>query len=215
MHGPKKQAGGVAALEGVKTPSLLAKAVMENTDHHLLVGEGAQTFARQLGFQVEDDLNTPRSRERWLEWKRRIDNWRMELSNHVYRPLGVLSLNGFLTYDQLTADEAQEGAFEPMPIGTAWGAKWEYDWFRGQVVLPETAAGKRVVLVIDVGAESAVYVNGVAAGSSAGERSDAVAGIHFGLAAGEGVGSSHELCSAGGTKRPTASSPLGFICVLE
>ena len=73
MHGPKKQAGGVAALEGVRTPSLVAKAVMENTDHHLLVGEGARDFARQLGFTVEDDLNTARSRERWLEWKRRID----------------------------------------------------------------------------------------------------------------------------------------------
>ena len=73
MHGPRKQAGGVAALEGVRTPSLVAKAVMENTDHHLLVGEGARRFAWQLGFTVEDDLNTPRSRERWLEWKRRID----------------------------------------------------------------------------------------------------------------------------------------------
>lgn len=73
MHGPRKQAGGVAALEGVRTPSLVAKAVMENTDHHLLVGEGAQNFARQLGFTIEDDLNTPRSRERWLEWKRRVD----------------------------------------------------------------------------------------------------------------------------------------------
>jgi N4-(beta-N-acetylglucosaminyl)-L-asparaginase len=73
MHGPKKQAGGVAALEGVRTPSLVAKAVMENTDHHLLVGKGAQAFARQLGFTIEEDLNTPRSRERWLEWKRRID----------------------------------------------------------------------------------------------------------------------------------------------
>jgi N4-(beta-N-acetylglucosaminyl)-L-asparaginase len=73
MHGPKKQAGGVAALEGVRTPSLVAKAVMENTDHHLLVGMGAQSFARQLGFTIEDDLNTPLSRERWLEWKRRID----------------------------------------------------------------------------------------------------------------------------------------------
>ena len=73
MHGPKKRAGGVAALEGVRTPSLVAKAVMENTDHHLLVGEGAQRFARNVGFEIEDDLNTPLSRERWLEWKRRID----------------------------------------------------------------------------------------------------------------------------------------------
>ena len=72
MHGPKKQAGGVAAIEGVRTPSLVAKAVMEQTDHHLLAGEGAQLFARQLGFKIED-LNTERSRSRWLEWKRRTD----------------------------------------------------------------------------------------------------------------------------------------------
>jgi N4-(beta-N-acetylglucosaminyl)-L-asparaginase len=73
MHGPKKLAGGVAAIEGVRTPSLVAKAVAELTDHHLIVGEGAQNLARQLGFTIEDDLNTPLSRERWLEWKRRID----------------------------------------------------------------------------------------------------------------------------------------------
>ncbi|MGH8168855.1 MAG: isoaspartyl peptidase/L-asparaginase, partial [Woeseiaceae bacterium] len=73
MHGPKKQAGGVAALEGVRTPSLVAKAVMDHTDHHLLVGEGAQNFARSMGFEIEDDLNTEKSRQLWLEWKRRID----------------------------------------------------------------------------------------------------------------------------------------------
>ena len=73
MHGPKKRAGGVAALEGVRTPSLVAKAVMDHTDHHLLVGGGAQVFARQMGFEIEDDLNTDLSRSRWLEWKRRID----------------------------------------------------------------------------------------------------------------------------------------------
>jgi N4-(beta-N-acetylglucosaminyl)-L-asparaginase len=73
MHGPRRRAGAVAALEGVRAPSLVAKAVMENTDHHLLVGKGAQDFARQLGFTIEADLNTPNSRAKWLEWKRRID----------------------------------------------------------------------------------------------------------------------------------------------
>jgi N4-(beta-N-acetylglucosaminyl)-L-asparaginase len=73
MHGLTKRAGGVAALEGVRTPSLVAKAVMEHTDHHLLAGAGAQTFARNMGFAIEPDLNTPRSRQLWLEWKRRID----------------------------------------------------------------------------------------------------------------------------------------------
>src|SRR6185369_1763703 len=73
MHGPKKRAGAVAALEGVRTPSLVAKAVMENTDHHLIVGKGAQDFARNMGFKIEDDLNTENSRKQWLEWKRRTD----------------------------------------------------------------------------------------------------------------------------------------------
>jgi N4-(beta-N-acetylglucosaminyl)-L-asparaginase len=73
MHGPTKRAGGVAALEGVRTPSLVAKAVLEHTDHHLLVGKGAQDFARNMGFKIEDDLNTEHSRRMWLEWKRRID----------------------------------------------------------------------------------------------------------------------------------------------
>jgi N4-(beta-N-acetylglucosaminyl)-L-asparaginase len=73
MHGPKKRAGAVACLEGVRTPSLVAKAVMEYTDHHLLVGAGAQQFARNMGFTIEDDLNTDTSRRLWLEWKQRVD----------------------------------------------------------------------------------------------------------------------------------------------
>lgn len=73
MHGPKKMGGAVACIEGVRTPSLVAKKVMEETDHVLLVGKDAQTFARNMGFTIEDDLNTPRSRELYLEWKRRTD----------------------------------------------------------------------------------------------------------------------------------------------
>ncbi len=73
MHGPKKRAGGVACLEGVRAPSLVAQAVMEYTDHHLLVGKDAQRFAASMGIKIEDDLNTEKSRKLWLEWKRRID----------------------------------------------------------------------------------------------------------------------------------------------
>jgi len=73
MHGPRKRAGGVGAIEGVRTPSLVARAVMDQTDHHLIVGKGAQEFARDLGFKIEDDLNTENSRQKWLEWKRRTD----------------------------------------------------------------------------------------------------------------------------------------------
>jgi N4-(beta-N-acetylglucosaminyl)-L-asparaginase len=73
MHGPKKRAGGVACIEGVRTPSIVARMVMQYTDHHLIVGRGAQDFARQMGVKIEDDLNTETSRKLWLNWKRRID----------------------------------------------------------------------------------------------------------------------------------------------
>jgi len=73
MHGPTKRAGAVAAIEGVKTPSLVAKAVLEHTDHHLIVGKDAQAFARNFGFEIHEDLNTERSRAAWLEWKKRSD----------------------------------------------------------------------------------------------------------------------------------------------
>ncbi len=73
MHGPRRRAGAVAAIEGVRTPSLVAQAVMDQTDHHLLAGKGGQDFARALGFTIEADLNTERSRRLWLEWRRRMD----------------------------------------------------------------------------------------------------------------------------------------------
>jgi N4-(beta-N-acetylglucosaminyl)-L-asparaginase len=77
MHGPTKRAGAVAALEGIATPSRVAKAVMDHTDHILLVGEGAKKFALQMGF-TEQNLLTERSRQAWLRWKSRLnesDNW--------------------------------------------------------------------------------------------------------------------------------------------
>jgi natural product biosynthesis luciferase-like monooxygenase protein len=50
MHGPTMQCGAVGAIERVKTPSSVAKAVMENTDQIFLVGAGATKFAEDMGF---------------------------------------------------------------------------------------------------------------------------------------------------------------------
>jgi len=68
MHGPTKRAGAVGALEGIKTPSVVAKYVLLYTSHIMLVGEGAKKFALSYGFQ-EEDLMTERSREAWLRWR--------------------------------------------------------------------------------------------------------------------------------------------------
>lgn len=77
MHGPTHRCGAVAALQGIKYPSRVAKLVMERTDHVLLVGEGAQRFAVAHGFKVEN-LLTERARKIWLYWKETrsaVDDW--------------------------------------------------------------------------------------------------------------------------------------------
>jgi N4-(beta-N-acetylglucosaminyl)-L-asparaginase len=68
MHGPTHRAGAVAALEGIKHPSRVARVVMEETDHVLLVGQGAKQFALEYGFE-EEDLLTDTSRQIWLYWR--------------------------------------------------------------------------------------------------------------------------------------------------
>ena len=73
MHGPTRGAGAVAALQGIKRPSLVALDVMRYTDHHLLVGEGAQRFAVSMGHQIEE-LVTEEARQRWIEWRARLSD---------------------------------------------------------------------------------------------------------------------------------------------
>ena len=77
MHGPSCEAGAVAALRNIKTPSCVARLVMQRTDHVLLVGEGALRFARAHGFE-EVNLLTDEARRIWLKWKERHsdqDDW--------------------------------------------------------------------------------------------------------------------------------------------
>lgn len=71
MHGPSRRAGSVASIRGIKTPSKVAKLVMEQTDHIMLVGDGALRFAKAVGFH-EEDLLTEKSRLAWLVWKQSL-----------------------------------------------------------------------------------------------------------------------------------------------
>jgi N4-(beta-N-acetylglucosaminyl)-L-asparaginase len=80
MHGPTRRCGAVAAIQGIKTPSKIAKLVMDHTSHVMIVGEGALKFAEAYGYQKED-LLTEKSRTAWLVWKeslrspRAFNNW--------------------------------------------------------------------------------------------------------------------------------------------
>jgi N4-(beta-N-acetylglucosaminyl)-L-asparaginase len=77
MHGPTHLAGAVAALQRIRFPSRVAQLVMQQTDHVLLVGEGALRFAKAHGFP-EEDLLTEKARKTWLRWKQSLsdhDDW--------------------------------------------------------------------------------------------------------------------------------------------
>lgn len=77
MDGPSGRAGAVASLRRIKHPSRVARAVMESTDHVLLVGQGALDFAKANGFP-EEDLLTERARKIWLWWRQGLspdDDW--------------------------------------------------------------------------------------------------------------------------------------------
>ena len=55
MHGPARDAGGVAALQGFVNPIRIARGVMEKTPHVLLVGTGAERFARDHKYTEVND----------------------------------------------------------------------------------------------------------------------------------------------------------------
>ncbi|MEO8198952.1 MAG: N(4)-(beta-N-acetylglucosaminyl)-L-asparaginase [Gemmatimonadota bacterium] len=98
VHGPTKRAGAVAALEGIRTPSEVAKLVLKYTNHILLVGEGAKRFALSYGFK-EEDLLTPESRQAWLAWRanrgKEDDFVDVPASEQmvVGRPTGTINMN--------------------------------------------------------------------------------------------------------------------------
>jgi len=97
MHGPSKRAGAVACLEGIKTPSEVARLVLKYTNHILLVGEGAKRFALSYGFK-EEDLLTQESREAWLRWRANRgaqDDWVNvdQKTPAMARPTGTINMN--------------------------------------------------------------------------------------------------------------------------
>jgi len=120
MHGPTRRCGAVAALRNIKTPSKVARLVMERTDHVMLVGEGALRFAKAHGFK-EEDLLTEKARLAWLVWKESLrdprghSNWSDGLDAPA-RPRAWLR-EKFPGVDEATLACAWEVATNP-PTGT-------------------------------------------------------------------------------------------------
>ncbi len=85
--------GAVAFLQGIKTPIAVARKVMETTKHVLLVGEGAQKFAVESGFKIEN-LLTKTSERRWKEWKAEGKYDELKIDNANHDTIGLLAQDG-------------------------------------------------------------------------------------------------------------------------
>ena len=119
MHGPTRRAGAVGALEGIKTPSVVAKYVLLYTDHIMLVGEGAKRFALSYGFK-EEELLTDRSRETWLRWRANRgpdDDWINVTDDEqlVYRETGTINLNVVNTNGDISSVTTTSGLSWKIP----------------------------------------------------------------------------------------------------
>lgn len=89
-------AGAVAFLQNIKHPISVARKVMEETDHVLLVGEGALAFAKLQGFK-EENLLTDRARKAYLNWKANLsesDNWFPPVSEENHDTIGMIAQDG-------------------------------------------------------------------------------------------------------------------------
>ena len=119
MHGPTRRCGSVAAIRNIKTPSKVAKLVMEQTDHIMLVGDGALKFAVAMGFK-EENLLTEKARLAWLTWKQSLrdpkghNNWTDGLDAPV-KPKKVSALRElFPGVDDATLAWAWDVAVHPV-----------------------------------------------------------------------------------------------------
>lgn len=87
--------GAVAFVQKYKNPISIARKVMERTNHVLLVGEGADEFAKKMGFE-ETNLLTDRAREAWLKWKAEKtagSNYKLPVTSDHHDTIGMVALD--------------------------------------------------------------------------------------------------------------------------
>ncbi len=121
MHGPSRRCGSVASIRGIKTPSKVARLVMEQTDHIMMAGDGALRFAKAHGMK-EENLLTEKARIAWLTWKQSLrdgngrNNWRPGIDAPPRKPMATLR-RMFPEADEELLAWAWDKAIHP-PTGT-------------------------------------------------------------------------------------------------
>jgi len=90
----KSRCGAVAFMEGIAHPISVARAVMETTQHVMLVGEGAEKFAIENGFE-QAKMPLPEVKKDWQEWKKENkDLFKKPIINHEnHDTIGMIAMD--------------------------------------------------------------------------------------------------------------------------
>ena len=99
------------------------------------------------------------------QWQDRLKMWSKQFEKHYFQKYSSLPVSYYTTMEHLAFETAVKGPFAPAPVGTKWGRKWEYGWFRTRIVIPRELHGKRVVFSLKTAEEMLVWVNGTEAGA--------------------------------------------------
>ncbi len=141
------------------------------------------------------------------QWSERLRIWAEQFPKHYYKKYAPLDVEYATAFEHLSYEQAQGLAYAPAPVGTRWGRKWEYGWFRTSVVIPQALAGKRVVFTLATAPEMLVFVNGREAGSIDREHH------HITLSRCAEAGARYEIvaeCYAGHGVRNEGGGPVAF-----
>ncbi len=88
----ESECGAVAYLQNIENPISVARKVMEDTPHVMLVGKGAEEFAYNQGFPKKD-LLTEGAKEAWLKWKESEDLKKPEINHENHDTIGMLAID--------------------------------------------------------------------------------------------------------------------------
>ena len=90
----QSRCGSVAFVEGVKHPVSVARAIMEKTQHVMLVGEGAEKFAIENGFETAK-TPLPEVKKEWKEWKKENKELfkKPEINHENHDTIGMIAMD--------------------------------------------------------------------------------------------------------------------------
>jgi N4-(beta-N-acetylglucosaminyl)-L-asparaginase len=90
----KSNAGSVAGLEQIKNPISVARRIMETTPHVMLVGYGAQQFALQSGFKLEEKKLSADAENAYKDWLQKSE-YKPEINIEIKKQSGPFAPNYF------------------------------------------------------------------------------------------------------------------------